>query len=198
MSLADDPIKDSRRNSVLIIRIHIYKVIGPVHEDHMRRFRSRLQALLLILRCVDENRNGGSILQNTVCHQFINHQLSCFHTASAAVFTANPQIKTWLVTGANEEGTIGACRALETQGLDADACVVGLGAYMAKDEWNDKGAEGTCMKAAAYFSTLQVGEGSVNVLMQLINGEEPALETAVDAIVVTPEDYKEVMGKDAE
>lgn len=120
------------------------------------------------------------------------------NTASAAVFTANPQIKTWLVTGANEEGTIGACRALETQGLDADACVVGLGAYMAKDEWNDKGADGTCMKAAAYFSSLQVGEGSVEVLMQMINGEEPQMETAVDAIVVTPDDYKEVMGKDAE
>lgn len=120
------------------------------------------------------------------------------NTAAAAVFTANPQIKTWLVTGANEEGTIGACRALETAGLDANACVVGLGAYMAKDEWNDKGADGTCMKAAAYFSSLQVGEGSVDVLMQILNGEEPAMETAVDAIVVTPEDYKEVMGKDAE
>ncbi|MBQ6321933.1 MAG: substrate-binding domain-containing protein [Lachnospiraceae bacterium] len=120
------------------------------------------------------------------------------NTASAAVFTANPQIKTCLVTGAKEEGTIGACRALETAGLDADACVVGLGAYMAKDEWNDKGADGTCMKAAAYFSSLQVGEGSVNVLMQILNGEEPDMETAVDAIVVTPEDYKEVMGKDAE
>ncbi len=120
------------------------------------------------------------------------------NTASAAVFTANPQIKTWLVTGANEEGTIGACRALETAGLDADACVVGLGAYMAKDEWNDKGADGTCMKASAYFSSLQVGEGSVNVLMQILNGEEPDMETAVDAIVVTPDDYKEVMGKDAE
>ena len=120
------------------------------------------------------------------------------NTASAAVFTAHPEIKTWLVTGANEEGTIGACRALETAGLDADACVVGLGAYMAKDEWNDKGAEGTCMKASAYFSSLQVGEGSVNVLMQILNGEEPDMETAVDAIVVTPDDYKEVMGKDAE
>ena len=120
------------------------------------------------------------------------------NTASAAVFTAHPEIKTWLVTGANEEGTIGACRALETAGLDADACVVGLGGYMAKDEWNDKGADGTCMKAAAYFSSLQVGEGSVNVLMQLINGEEPEMETAVDAVIVTPENYKEVMGKDAE
>ena len=120
------------------------------------------------------------------------------NTASAAVFTAHPEIKTWLVTGANEEGTIGACRALETAGLDADACVVGLGGYMAKDEWNDKGADGTCMKAAAYFSSLQVGEGSVEVLMQLINGEEPQMETAVDAVIVTPENYKEVMGKDAE
>ncbi len=120
------------------------------------------------------------------------------NTASAAVFTANPQIKTWLVTGANEEGTIGACRALETAGLDADACVVGLGAYMAKDEWNDKGADGTCMKAAAYFSSDSVGKGSVEVLMQIINGEEVALETAVDAVVVTPETYKDVMGAAAE
>ncbi|MBR2526986.1 MAG: substrate-binding domain-containing protein [Blautia sp.] len=120
------------------------------------------------------------------------------NTAAAAVFTANPQITTWLVTGANEEGTIGACRALEVAGLDADACVVGLGAYMAKDEWNDKGADGTCMKAAAYFSSDSVGKGSVEVLMQVLNGEEPEMETAVDAIVVTPETYKEVMGAAAE
>ncbi len=120
------------------------------------------------------------------------------NTASAAVFTANPQIKTWLVTGANEEGTIGACRALETAGLDADACVVGLGAYMAKDEWNDKGADGTCMKAAAYFSSDSVGQGSVDVLMKVIAGEDVDMETAVDAVVVTPETYKDVMGAAAE
>ena len=120
------------------------------------------------------------------------------NTAAAAVITANPQITTWLVTGANEEGCIGAARALESAGLDADACVVGLGAYMAKDEWNNKGAEGTCVKASAYFSAEQVGAGSVEVLMSIINGEEPAMETAVDAVVVTPENYKEEMGSYAE
>ncbi len=120
------------------------------------------------------------------------------NTAAAAIFTAHPEITKWLVTGANEEGTIGACRALESAGLDADACVVGLGAYMAKDEWNNKGADGTCMKAAAYFSSDSVGVGSVDVLYALINGEEPPMETAVDAIVVTPENYKEVMGAAAE
>ena len=120
------------------------------------------------------------------------------NTAAAAVITANPQITTWLVTGANEEGCIGAARALESAGLDADACVVGLGGYMAKDEWNNKGADGTCVKASAYFSAEQVGAGSVDVLLSIINGEEPAMETAVDAVVVTPENYKEVMGKYAE
>lgn len=120
------------------------------------------------------------------------------NTAAAAVITAHPEITKWMVTGANEEGCIGAVRALESAGLDADACVVGLGAYMAKDEWNDKGADGTCMKASAYFSETQVGEGSIDVLMQLINGEEPTMETAVPATVVTPETYKEVMGAAAE
>lgn len=120
------------------------------------------------------------------------------NTAAAAVITANPQIKTWLVTGANEEGCIGAARALESAGLDADACVVGLGAYMAKDEWNNKGADGTCVKASAYFSADQVGAGSVEVLLDMIEGNEPEMETAVDAVVVTPENYKEEMGSYAE
>ncbi len=120
------------------------------------------------------------------------------NTAAAAIFTAHPEIKKWLVTGANEEGTIGACRALESAGLDADACVVGLGGYMAKDEWNNKGADGTCMKAAAYFSSDSVGKGSVDVLYKLIAGGDVEKETAVDAVVVTPENYKEVMGAAAE
>ena len=120
------------------------------------------------------------------------------NTAAAAVITANPQIKKWIVTGANEEGTIGALRALESAGLDKDACVVGLGAYMAKDEWNNKGADGTAMKAAAYFSSESVGAGSIEVLFDLIDGKEVPESTAVDAVVVTPENYKDVMGKFAE
>lgn len=120
------------------------------------------------------------------------------NTAAAAVITANPQIKTWIVTGANEEGTIGALRALESVGLEKDACVVGLGAYMAKDEWNNKGADGTAMKAAAYFSSESVGAGSVDVLMKIINGEEAPEATAVDAVVVTPDNYKDVMGSYAD
>ena len=118
------------------------------------------------------------------------------NTASAAVFTAHPEITKWLVTGANEEGTIGALRALESAGLDGESCVVGLGAYMAKDEWKKDGE--SAMKASAYFSSNSVGAGSIEVLLQILDGQEVTMETAVDAIVVTPETYVEVMGKDAE
>lgn len=50
----------------------------------------------------------------------------------------------------------------------------------------------------SHFSSLSVGEGSVNVLYQIIDGQTPDMETAVDAVIVTPENYKDEMGKDAE
>ena len=56
----------------------------------------------------------------------------------------------------------------------------------------------SAMKAAAYFSSDSVGTGSVNVLLDLIAGKDVAKETAVDAIEVTPENYKDVMGAAAE
>lgn len=117
------------------------------------------------------------------------------NTAAAAVITAHPEIKTWLVAGGNEEGTIGALRALEAAGVDDTSVVVGIGGYLAKDEWNTKGADGTAMKAAAYFSAEQVGEGSVKALLDLIDGKSVDQERAVDAVIVTPENYKEEMGK---
>ncbi|HOP02032.1 MAG TPA: substrate-binding domain-containing protein [Flexilinea sp.] len=112
--------------------------------------------------------------------------------AASAIFTAHPEIKKWLVTGANEEGTIGAVRALESIGLDKDACVVGLGGYLAKDEFKKEG--GSAMKAASYFSSDAVGTTSVKILLDIIAGKEVPMETAVDAIMVTPENYIEVMG----
>lgn len=115
------------------------------------------------------------------------------NSTSAAIFTGNPQITKWIVTGANEEGTVGAVRALETANLDKDACVVGMGAYLAKDEYK----KDSCMKAAAFFSDVAIGEGSVNALFDIIDGKDVAMECAVDAVVVTPENYEEIMGDEA-
>jgi L-arabinose transport system substrate-binding protein len=113
------------------------------------------------------------------------------NTAAAAVFTAHPEIKTWLVTGANEEGTVGACRALESAGLNKKACVVGLGGYLAKDEFKKASSP---MKAATYFSSDSIGTTSFKVLQDKIAGKDVKMETAVSAQIVTPQNYKQVMG----
>lgn len=115
------------------------------------------------------------------------------NTAATAIITAHPEIKKWLVMTANEESAIGAVRSLETAGLDGKSCVIGLGAYLAKDEWNSQ--KGVCMNAAAYFSADAIGGASAEMLINHIrNGSEMPKETAVPAIIVTPENYKEVMG----
>jgi len=115
------------------------------------------------------------------------------NTQSAAIFTGHPEIKKWIVFGANEEGVVGAVRALETAGLDKDSVAVGMGAYLAKDEYK----KGSCMKAAPFFSDVAIGQGSVQALFDLIDGKTVDLETAVPATMTTPDNYKDVMGDEA-
>ena len=112
------------------------------------------------------------------------------NTASAAIITGNPQITKWMVMGANEEGIIGVVRAIETAGLEADSACVGMGAYMAAEEYE----KGSCLKASPYFSDVAIGTYSVNTLFDVIDGKEVVMETAVPAEITTPENYKTVLG----
>lgn len=51
------------------------------------------------------------------------------------------------------------------------------------------------MKASCYFSADSIGGASAEMLINHIkNGTEMPESTAVPAVVVTPKDYKEVMG----
>ncbi|HAZ36910.1 MAG TPA: LacI family transcriptional regulator, partial [Clostridiaceae bacterium] len=102
------------------------------------------------------------------------------NSAATAVITAHPEIKKWMVMSANEESAMGAVRALETAGLDKNSCVIGLGAYLAKDEWNQ--GKNTCMKASCYFSADSIGGTSIQLLFDNIkNGKEIPMSTAVPA-----------------
>lgn len=117
--------------------------------------------------------------------------------AATAVITANPQIKKWLVMSANEESAMGGVRALETAGLDKDSCVIGLGAYLAKDEWN--AGKDVCMKASCYFSADSIGATAIQILHDyIVDGTEMEMATAVPATVCTPDNYKDVMGSAAD
>ncbi len=116
--------------------------------------------------------------------------------AASAVITANPAIKKWYVMGANDESVIGAARALEQAGIDKDAYAVGLGAYMAKDEFKK---EYSCVKAAAYFSAADCGRPIADLMYNhIVKGEAIPEKSIFTGQIVTKDNYKEIMGKEAE
>lgn len=126
------------------------------------------------------------------------------YNAAAATITAHPEITSWVVTAANDEGAQGATRALEQAGLDKDSVTVGLGGYHAKDEFRK---DYSCFKASAYIKASTVGEESVKALYEnIVNGTPIFEEYKTDkaygvypfsAVMVTAENFEEVMGEDA-
>lgn len=126
------------------------------------------------------------------------------YNTAAATITAHPEITRWIVTAANDEGAQGATRALEQAGLDRESVTVGLGGYHAKDEFRK---DYSCFKAAAYIKASTVGEESVKALYENIVNSVPIFEEyktdkafgvyPFGAVMVTADNFEEVMGEDA-
>jgi L-arabinose transport system substrate-binding protein len=124
---------------------------------------------------------------------------------TAATITAHPEITTWILTAPNDEGAQGATRALEQAGKDKKAIVVGLGGYLAKDEFKKASS---CFKAAAYIKPSEDGRICGNAAMDWFQkgivpyakykkaGESFGIYP-FGAEMVDPSNYKEVMGADA-
>ncbi|CAA7601392.1 Periplasmic binding protein domain [Acididesulfobacillus acetoxydans] len=124
---------------------------------------------------------------------------------AAATITAHPEIKTWLVVAPNDEGAQGATRALEQAGKDKQATVVGLGAYLAKDEFKKPYS---AFKAAAYLNESEDGTIAGNAAMDWIQKglvpyakyKKPGSKFGVypfGAEMVDRSNYKQIMGADA-
>lgn len=113
------------------------------------------------------------------------------YNAASTIITGNPQIKKWMILGVSDDGAVGAVRALEQAGLDKESCAIGLGGYLAAGEFEK---EYSAFKAAAYFSAYDVGSTAAASLMNnILNGTEIPQEYAVDAVIVTKDNYKELM-----
>lgn len=118
-------------------------------------------------------------------------QEKAFDVASAT-FTANPKIKKWVVMAINDEGAAGATRALEQAGLDKEAVVCGIGGYIAKLEYAK--AEGSAFKATAFINYVDIGEYSAENMMNfLLKGTEIPADRRTPAVMITKENYKEIM-----
>jgi len=95
---------------------------------------------------------------------------------AAATITANPNIKTWFVTAPNDEGALGATRALEQANLDKKAVVAGIGGYLAVDEFKK---DFSCFMATAYIDPVEDGTIAATAAMKWITeGKVPYQEYA--------------------
>jgi L-arabinose transport system substrate-binding protein len=114
------------------------------------------------------------------------------NTSVSAIITGNPAIRKWLVLAINDESAVGAARALEAAGLGAASVAVGLGGYLAPDEFAKSGSS---FKAAAYFSARDIGATSAQALIDFIQKGTPIPEShAVGARMIVPgDDLRSIM-----
>jgi L-arabinose transport system substrate-binding protein len=113
---------------------------------------------------------------------------------TGAVVTANPGIKHWVVWGCNDENETGATTALANAGMTPDQVIgVGLGAYLTCKDW--QAGQTTGNKAALFISGHDVGSAAVRVLVAAIRDHTPLpAKTVANTTIVTPENWKSVMG----
>lgn len=106
--------------------------------------------------------------------------------AANTVITAHPEIKKWIVIPVSDEGAAGASRAIESAGLQKGSLCIGLGAYLAPDEFKKSASP---FKAAAYFSARDVGGTAAKEMMEFLqSGKAIPQKYAVSATIVTPKD----------
>ncbi len=115
--------------------------------------------------------------------------------AASALLTQHPEVKRWLVFSVNDEGVLGAVRALENRGFNATNTIgIGIGAGSGVIEFKKKNVTG--FFATALISPYRHGYETAEYLYKWIHdGIEPPKDTRTAGSIVTRENYVEVMKK---
>jgi L-arabinose transport system substrate-binding protein len=113
--------------------------------------------------------------------------------AANVLLTQHPEVKRWLVFSVNDEGVLGAVRAMEGRGRKADSVIgVGIGGATAVQEFTKK--EPTGFFATCLLSPRRHGYEAAERLFKWIrDGVEPPKDIRTVGIVVTRDNYEQVM-----
>lgn len=112
------------------------------------------------------------------------------YNGASAMIAGHPEIKSWLVMVASEQGALVVASAIENAGLADTSCVVTLGCDETTGHWEE--GNYAVIRSAAYFSGKVVGkEAIVAVVEHLVNGTEIPMEYATPAVMVDPTNYKD-------
>ena len=112
--------------------------------------------------------------------------------ASDVIITQHPFIKRWLIFSCNDEGVLGAVRALENRGFDAESVIgIGIGGSSSQSEFEKEDKTG--FFATAYVDAHSHGYDTTEMLYRWINeGITPPAKTSTKAEIVTKESYTTV------
>jgi len=113
--------------------------------------------------------------------------------AATALLSQHPEVKHWLVFSLNDEGVLGAVRAMENRGFGAkDVIGIGIGGSSALPEFDKEKPTG--FFATCLISPLRHGYETTEMLYKWVkDGVEPPKDTRTQGIMVTRETCRKVM-----
>jgi len=113
--------------------------------------------------------------------------------AADTLLTQHPEAKHWLIASMNDEGVLGAVRAMEQRGFTADDVIgVGIGGTTAIAEF--QGEKPTGFFATALIDPYRHGYETAEMMFKWITeGREPAKTTLTEGIIVTKETCEDTM-----
>jgi len=113
--------------------------------------------------------------------------------AANALLTQHPEAKRWLVFSMNDEGVLGAVRALEGRGFGPDKVIaVGIGGTSAVPEFQK--AEPTGLYATCLLASHRHGYETTEYMYRWIkDGAEPPKDTRTEGTIITRDNYQRIM-----
>lgn len=150
--------------------------------------------------CMDRNNAANTVLQSSlgITDAQIIHipydpgSLDKALSATSQTIVGVPQAKRFLIDACNDDGVLGAVRALEQAGVaTADIIGVGINGQMACEEF--KKAEETGLRASVYVDSRVHGATAVKLMHDFVaNGTAIPARTIIDGLVITKADNKGV------
>ena len=140
----------------------------------------------------------GTITADQIIHLPYDNTANSGMDAMAPVITANPDVTHWLLFSCNDDGVLGAWRALQNDGVSADNVIgVGINGQLAAEEF--KKGEPTGLRASLMAQAKGHGATSIQEIYDFLTQGTPIPDiTFIDAAVMTPENWQELTGQEAE
>lgn len=115
--------------------------------------------------------------------------------AANTLLTQHPEVRRWLVFSVNDEGVLGAVRAMENRGFGRDTVIgIGIGGQTAIEEFRKDtptGFFGSCL-----LNSYRHGYETTELMYKWIrDGVEPPKDTRTEGIMIYRDDYLNVMAE---